>query len=369
MMYETNQIVVISLDQLVPNDHFLRRLAELFPWEKWAKPFEKSFKGEKEYGPHGYAVSALLKMTVLSYLYDLSDPQTETYVRENNPARYFLGLGLLDPVPDETTICRFRGRIITKKMGKALSDLFDRVLVHTQKLGIKMGHVQILDSVHTESKINPNKEKAKNKKLEEKGKKPEPPRDPDATWGCKGQRKEKDPESGEIKVHKKYFYGYKTHASLNQKTGFVTSLLISTGKDADSPASRFLLRSDLAKGLKVTVVTADKAYDDLDLYVFCGKHEIFPAIALKKTRLEQKSEKNRKKWEDHKKAPFYKKALGMRYKIEQKFGEGKNSHGLRECRYRGLLKFMFQSAFTFLSMNLKRILKLVPVRKMQLCGG
>jgi len=91
-----------------------------------------------------------------------------------------------------------------------------------------------------------------------------------------------------------------------------------------------MLKEDLAKGVQMTVVTADKAYDDIELHVLCGKHDIFNAVALKDTRFNQKSTVIRKKWEDHAKQPFYKKALGLRYKIEQKFGEAKRYHGLRK---------------------------------------
>ncbi|MBI2264097.1 MAG: transposase [Armatimonadetes bacterium] len=87
-----------------------------------------------------------------------------------------------------------------------------------------------------------------------------------------------------MQERKKWFYGYKTHVSLNQKTGLTTSVLVSTGRSADCTASTFLLSDDMKKGVKPTVVTADKAYDDSELQMFCGKHEIFNAVALKDTR-------------------------------------------------------------------------------------
>lgn len=357
---ETEQFVVVSIEDLVPNDHFLRRLAELMPWKRLAAPFEACFKGGKEYGPHGYPVSMLLKMTVLSYLFNMSDPQTERFVKENIPARLFVGLSLLQPVPDATTLCRFRGRIVKDGKSDLLKQLFDEVLALAQRKGIEMGKVQVLDAVHTESKIDKSKED-RGKKTEEEGDKPRPPKDPDATWGCKGKQKKKDPETGETYEHKKYFYGYKSHVSLNQKTGLVTSLLFSTGKDADCTAAPFLVNDDINKNLKPTVLTADKAYDDVELHVLCGKHDIFNAVALKDTRTKQKSAKIRQKWEEHKKLPYYKKALAIRYKIEQKFGEAKQYHGLRKCRYCGLIKLAFQSTMTFLCLNLKRMVKLLPI--------
>jgi transposase, IS5 family len=359
MIPERNQIVFMSLEDLVSKDHFLRKLADMFPWDNWAQPFKKCFKGEKEYGPQGYPLSSLLKMTVISFLYGLSDRQTENYVRDNMPARYFVGLGLHQDVPDETTLCRFRGRIIEKRQEKLLKELFDKVLRRASQLGIEMGKVQIMDSVHTESSINKNKEDKENEKRKDKGEPPKPPKDPDATWGCKGKYKRKNPETGELQEFKKFFYGYKTHTSLNSNTRLTTSILVSTGKDADIHAASFLLDDDLDKGIPVSLLAADKAYDDGDLHMQCGKHGIFPAISLNKKRTEHKSKKLNEFWENLKSQPFYKKGLALRYRIEQKYGEGKLFHGLRKTRYCGILKFAFQAIFTFMSMNLKRIIKLI----------
>lgn len=357
---DNEQLEIVTIYDLVAKDHFLRRLADMLPWRKLAEPFEGCFKGGKEYGPRGYPVSMLLKMTVLSYLYNLSDAETEQFVRESNPARLFVGLGLLQPVPDETTLCRFRRRIVKSGKSKWLAELFNEVLLVAQRRGIELGRVQILDAVHTESNVDKGKEDRKKREAERNGEEPPPPQDPGATWGCKGTLKRRDPETKAVVQEKKWFFGYKSHVSLNQKTGLVTGVTVSTGKEPDCTAAPFLLKEDLKKGVPMTVVTADKAYDDIELHVLCGKHEIFNAVALKNTRLTQKSAVNRKKWEDHTRQPFYKKALGFRYKIEQKFGEAKRYHGLRKCRYRGLLAFAFQSIMTFLSINLKRMVKLMP---------
>ena len=45
------------------------------------------------------------------------------------------------------------------------------------------------------------------------------------------------------------------------------------------------------------------------------------------------------------------------YKIEHKFGEAKQGHGLDRCRYLGLAGFGFQAHFTAIVLNLKQIVK------------
>ena len=82
MLSESEQIIMVNLSDLVPNNHILRRLKDMFPWKEIAEPFARSFKGWKEYGHKGYPVSVLLKMCVLSHLYTLSN-DTEIFVKEN----------------------------------------------------------------------------------------------------------------------------------------------------------------------------------------------------------------------------------------------------------------------------------------------
>lgn len=75
-----------------------------------------------------------------------------------------------------------------------------------------------------------------------------------------------------------------------------------------------------------------------------------------------------------KSSPQYQKWVKERRRIEAKFGEMKGSHGLRRCRYLGLLRYALQGYFTALVVNLKRILLLLmgvrfrPLAKAT-CGG
>ena len=51
--------------------------------------------------------------------------------------------------------------------------------------------------------------------------------------------------------------------------------------------------------------------------------------------------------------------LKERYKIERKFGEAKQGHGLGRCRYVGMLGFEVQAFMTASMLNLKRMVKLL----------
>ena len=45
--------------------------------------------------------------------------------------------------------------------------------------------------------------------------------------------------------------------------------------------------------------------------------------------------------------------------MERKFGEAKLGHGLRRCRYVGLIKYLHQVILTAMALNLKRMVKLM----------
>jgi len=360
---EHGQMVLVSIEDLVKEEHPLYRIRNMYDWEKLSKPFKKCFKGEKECGPKGYPVSILFRMNFLSFLYEMSDKETETYVSDSFIARYFVGLNLTDPIPDETTLCRFRGRIVEHKQTDLLEKINNDILNNVIKRGVAMGKIQILDSTHTESLINRAKEKHKNKILKEKGEKPLPPKDPDASTIHKGKKKVVNSKTGETIEIDNTYYGYKCHVSLNQATGLVTSFDVSTGSSYDNNYAIPLIDMDIKKGFKPTVVTADKAYDDGDFHYYLERRNILSAVILKKNRTNHKDERLNEKWKELEKNPIRKKAKKCRYKVERKFAETKNRHGFSNCRYIGLAKYKFQAFMTILVVNIKRILKIMPKRQ------
>ena len=82
------------------------------------------------------------------------------------------------------------------------------------------------------------------------------------------------------------------------------------------------------------------------------------AILLKKTRT-QKKDKNKEVWFALLATPQYQQGKKERYKIERKFGEAKQGHGLARCRYRGILKYGIQSYLTAMVLNLKRMVRIL----------
>jgi len=152
----------------VPHDHFLRALNCLFDWDALGEHLITLYKGLGLFGRSPYNPILLLKMLFLSYLYDLSERDTERFVNENIPARYFIDLALDQRGPDHSTLTKFKNRLIARGAWSELGRVFDGFLQQARDQGLELGEIQIVDSVHTRADVNLEKDKQR----EEKGQGP-----------------------------------------------------------------------------------------------------------------------------------------------------------------------------------------------------
>jgi IS5 family transposase len=337
-------------DQIVPSDHFLRRLKQIIDWERFTSQLIKLYKGQGQYGRPPFDPALVLKMSLVAYLYNLSERQVEVYVNENLPAKYFVGLAVDQKAPDHSTLTAFRRRLLKRDKLEVFEQMLAEIMRIAHEKGVQFGSIQIIDSVHSVAHANPDKEEKRRKKG--KG-----PHDPDARWGVKHSRKVKK-ENGETEKQVEYFYGYKAHVSLNAENGLITSVQATSGEVYDGHYFKPLVDHDLEQGLGVHTYTADKGYDDGNNHYYLEVHKLNSAIRLTRTRTEKK-DANKEVWIDLKDTPEYQAGLRERYKIERKFGEANQSHGLGRCRYVGTIKFAIQAILTAMALNLKRLVKIL----------
>jgi IS5 family transposase len=299
----------------------------------------------------------VLKVEVIAYLYKLSERQVEVYINENLPAKYFVGLAVDQKAPDHSTLTVFRERLLQRGKMKVFEELLGEIVQIALQSGIHFGSIQIVDSqswpgqgVHSIADVNTDKDQRRQKKG--KG-----PRDADAKWGVKHKRKVKT-EAGKEEEQTEYFFGYKAHVSLNAENGLITSLETTSGEVYDGHHFCSLVDHDLEQKLPVETYTGDKGYDDGNNHYYLELKGLHSAIRLKKTRTEKKDD-NKQVWLDLLETPQYRQGLKERYKIERKFGEAKQGHGLGRCRYLGKAGFAVQAFFTAIMLNLKRIVKML----------
>ena len=241
-------------DQVVSQDHFLRKLKEGIKWERFTHRLIRLYKGEGLVGRPPFDPAMVLKVELIAYLYNLSERQVEVYINENLPAKYFVGLAVDQKAPDHSTLTVFRERLLQRGKQKVFQELLEEIVQIALESGIRFGSIQIVDSVH--SIANVNTEKDHRRKKIGKG-----PRDPDAQWGVKNKRKVQT-ANGKQEEQIQYFYGYKAHVSLNAENGLITSLEVSSGESYDGHHFCSLVDHDLKQPLSVDTYAADKGYDD-----------------------------------------------------------------------------------------------------------
>ena len=348
-------------DSIIPKNHFLKIAKEAIDWDRFTKKLLKNYNGKAEVGRAPYNPSILLRMLFVSYLYNILERQLEESVNFNLPVKYFVGLGVDEKSPDHSTLTYFKERILNGGT-KPLDEIFTELIIQAKKMGVKFGEIQIVDATHSDANMNIDRDNGRKKKKKESV-------DKDAKWGVKHSRKVKD-DKGKTYNQKQCFLGYKTHASLNEKTGIVTSLKVSPGNKYDGHYLPSLVKKDQKKKLiaakkikklkeqeRKIIYACDRGYDDGENHTLLEDNNLGDAIKIKNTRLTKK-DKNKDKWKKLVESDNYQKGLEVRYKVERKFGESKKHHGFGKARYISLSKYNLQAHLTFMALNLKEILKI-----------
>lgn len=335
-------------ERIVPQDHFLRKLREIVPWQRYTYRLLKYYRGKGMRGRPPIDPAIVLKMLLLSYLYNLSERQTEEFCNMHLAAKYFLGLAIDGRTPDHATLTVFKQRLLENGRQQAYERLLQRVVADAREAGISFGSLQLVDSTHSVADVNVAKERQRDKDGEE-------PRDPDARWGTKGQYTVTD-QNGETSERRRTFYGYKDHVSFNVEAQMITSVIVTPGNAYDGHYLIPLLERDLAQGVPVAVCAADRGYDDTENHYWLQQQGIGNAIHLSQLRTKKK-DANKGVWFQLKEQPWYRPALRERYQIERKFGEAKKHHGLGRCRYVEWERRVVQAHLTAIALNLKQLVR------------
>ena len=102
----------IIYEQLIPKDHLLIKIDEAFDFDFLYKEFEERYSSV---GRASKDPVMMVKILLLEYIYVLSDVQVAKRIQTDIAFRWFLGLGVKDKGPDDTTISHFRIKRMTEK--------------------------------------------------------------------------------------------------------------------------------------------------------------------------------------------------------------------------------------------------------------
>lgn len=128
--------------ELLPEEDTLLSIAQLvdfgFVEEEVADLYSED-RGRPSYPP-----AVLFKMLFLEHYANLSDVEVSKQCRYNLLYRAFVGLGVSDPTPDDTTLVVFRVRLGEERFER----LFERVVVKAQEAGLLKERLKIVDATH-----------------------------------------------------------------------------------------------------------------------------------------------------------------------------------------------------------------------------
>jgi transposase, IS5 family len=303
-------------DGLVEGAGANRQLAKIAALVDWAS-FERLLGaiyaapvGRPSYGP-----LVLLKCLLLQQWYRLSDPGLEEALSDRLSFRRFVGLALADPVPDHSTLSRFRSELVRRGLAEPLLAELNRQL-DAKGLMVKSGTLIDASLVAADSR------------RPRQGEPVETRSDRDASWNAM-------PETP--------LFGYKAHLAVDQGSGLVRQAILTPANVSDKTPFLALVQGD------EQAVYADKGYDGWwyrgELALRGIADGIMASDYWRRPLAADGRARNR--------------AIGkIRAPVERTFATLKRWYGYRRVRYRSLLRNALQLQLLAIALNLRRALVL-----------
>ena len=271
---------------------FLGEMDTIIPWQELSEAIEPFYPKPEGAGRRPIGIERMLRIHFIQHWFNLSDPAAEEALYDSRALRQFVGVDLgREPVPDETTICKFRHLMEKHNLGDHLFHLVNQYL---KENGLKVSRGTIVDA----SIIN-------------------------APSSTKNKKKERDPDMHQTRKGNQWYFGMKAHIGVDSRTKLIHSVVATPANVHDSQ-----VLSDLLHG-EETRVWGDSAYT--------GQKENIAACAPRaKDFTQAKGSRNRKLTEEERARNRNKSRV--RAKVEHQFGIIKRQFGFSKVRYRGLDK-------------------------------
>ena len=146
------QIQIMSLDDLVPKDHLVRKLEAALDWDFIYEMVEEKYSEDS--GRPSIDPVVLIKLPVIQYMFGLrSMRQTIREVEVNTAYRWFLGLDIQDRIPHFSTFGKNYSRRF--KDTDLFEQIFQHILSECFKAGLVDASVVFVDSTHVKALSTP----------------------------------------------------------------------------------------------------------------------------------------------------------------------------------------------------------------------
>ena len=270
---------------------FLEEMEQVVPWRELSELIEPHYPKPGN-GRPPVGVERMLRIYFLQQWFNLSDPGVEEALYDSPLMRQFVGIDLgHEPVPDETTVCKFRHLLEEHQLGEKI---LGTVNLHLQGRGVRITTGTIVDATILHA--------------------------PSST---KNREQQRDPEMHQTKKGNQWYFGMKAHVGVDSKTKIIHTAVATAANVADSTVLPDLLHGE------ETRVWGDQAYrGQSDVIKECApraQDHTHGRYRYKNGIDEQERAKNRTK-------------SSVRSKVEHPFQVMKLKFGFVKVRYRGLKK-------------------------------
>ncbi|KPJ67134.1 MAG: hypothetical protein AMJ43_05635 [Coxiella sp. DG_40] len=326
----------LGAEERLGGNNQLLKLRDLIDWgalrpylKGLCKNEEDSQGGQKAYDP-----IKMLKALLLGQWHNLSDPKLEESLQVRLDFMLFTDFELSEDFPDETTICRFRNKLIRRGLYKKL---FKKINSQLEDLGFQIESARgaIVDATIIESAARPRRMinifKDREEEDAEQSYEISESVDPDAKWLKKG---------------KKYYFGYKGFVRVSDKDGFIQLSHVTPANEAEVKQ----LGESIAGLPPDKNLYADKAYVSKENDDLVKKKKLRNRIMLKAARNRPLTN-----WQK----VFNKLISKRRFLVEQGFGTLKRRFQMQRASYMTKVKVEAQLCFKAICFNLLKAINMV----------
>jgi IS5 family transposase len=270
---------------------FLAQMETLVPWAELGALIEPHYpKAGNGRPPIG--LQRMLRIHLLQHWFNLADEAMEEALYDSAALRAFVGIDLgREPVPDATSLLRFRHLLEKHRLGEAI---FAEVGTVLQSKGLKLSGGTIVDATLIAA--------------------------PSSTKNAEQRR---DPEMKQTRKGNQWHFGMKVHVGADAKTGVVHAAVVTAANVHDKHAVPDLLHGE------ETRVYGDRGYQ--------GCTDLIKEAAPNAKDFTNR--RIRQQWGEDEVARAKNRTKNRtRARVEHVFHVLKRQFGFAKVRYRGLMK-------------------------------
>ena len=283
-------------------DEFLKTMESIVPWAALCEVIEPHYpKAGNGRPPIG--LERMLRIHFIQHWFNLADLSCEEALYDSVSLRRFVGIDLgCEPVPDATTMLKFRRLLNDNKLGESL---FAKVGAELQARGFKVNTGTIVDATII-----------------------------GAPSSTKNADKARDPDMHQTRKGQQWYFGMKMHIGVDSQSGLAHSAVVTAANVHDKHPLPDLLHGNENR------VYGDSAY--------ASQKELIRGKAPKAKDFTNQRARHNGVVDEVARAKNRNKSR-IRARVEHVFGVVKRLWGFGKVRYRGLAKNATR-AFTALAL-------------------